>query len=57
MIDEQVFQLIGTFGFPIVMCLLLWYDKRTSQKDMTTALNNNTLAISEITTLIKEKLK
>lgn len=46
---------ISTVGFPIVMCLLMWYmnDKqdarhREETKQITEALNNNTLAIQKL---------
>ena len=50
---EEWITLIGTLGFPIAMCLLMWQDKRTTTKELTKAVNNNTTVL----TLIKEKLK
>lgn len=49
-------QLIGSVGFPIVMCLLM-YDRmnKTDERHsadinkMTEAVNNNTIAIRELT--------
>lgn len=50
-------QLVGSVGFPIVMCLLMYdrmnkTDERHSEdnKKMTEAINNNTIAIRELTT-------
>lgn len=63
-------QIISSFGFPIVACLLMgWYVKDTNDKhreevahlnenhktemnDIKEALNNNTIAIQQLTTLI-----
>ena len=51
--------LIGSFGFPIVMCLLLYYrmDKqdenhKTEMEKITEALNNNTQALTALATKI-----
>ena len=51
----DITQLIGTLGFPIVMCgILCWYIyKKQSESDakiykMTEALNNNTAVISKL---------
>lgn len=51
--------LIGSLGFPIVMCLLLYYrmDKqdenhKTEMEKITEALNNNTQALTAIATKI-----
>lgn len=52
--------LIGSIGFPIVMCLLLYYrmDKqdenhKEEMSKITEALNNNTLALNELVTNMK----
>ena len=52
---------IGSLGFPIVMCLLM-YDRMGKQDaqhkeemmKLTESLNNNTLAISKLTDKIQE---
>lgn len=51
--------LIGSLGFPIVMCLLLYYrmDKqdenhKAEMEKITEALNNNTQAITSLVTKI-----
>lgn len=48
-------QLIGSIGFPIVMCLLLYYKMGTQDElhraemdKMTEAINNNTKALTEL---------
>jgi len=51
MIPTDVYQAVGTLGFPIAMCLLMWYDKRTTQRELKEAVINNTnaLTIMEVT--------
>ena len=48
-------QLIGSLGFPIVMCVyLLWNQSKADEKHaeemnkITEALNNNTLALTQL---------
>lgn len=55
-----VTSLIGTVGFPIVMCLLLWHrmEKQDEQhkeemNNITAALNNNTQALTELSTKLE----
>lgn len=38
---DDIIKLISSVGFPIVMCLLQWYDKRT-------AFDNNTKALETV---------
>jgi preprotein translocase subunit YajC len=52
---EELMQAIGTYGFPIVMCLVLfWYIVKQNEshkveiQQMTDALNNNTIALIEL---------
>lgn len=52
---NAVMTAIGTLGFPIVMCLIMfWYMNKQTQahKDeidkMTEALNNNTIAVNKL---------
>ena len=56
---ETIFSIIGQNAFPIVCCVYLLYDKRRSddqhkqeiddlRETMTTALNNNTLALQNL---------
>ena len=56
---NAITSLIGTLGFPIVMCLLLYYrmDKqdenhKTEMEKITEALNNNTQALTALATKI-----
>lgn len=50
-------QLVGSIGFPIVMCLLLYYKINTQDEvhklemdKITEAVNNNTKALTELVT-------
>lgn len=52
---SEVITAISTVGFPIVMCLLMWYmnekqDLRHKEEvdKMTEAVNNNTLALQKL---------
>ena len=59
-----IVELIGSIGFPIVMCLiLLQYMDRQNEKhdkevhELTETINNNTKILTELTTLIKTIIK
>lgn len=59
---EQVVTLVQTVGFPIVMCgALFWYmiTQRTAHKaeveKMTDALDNNTIVLQKLATIIEGK--
>lgn len=45
---QTVSQLISTVGFPIAVCIYMAWDRHTSQKEMTKALDNNTIALTQI---------
>lgn len=52
----QAVQLIGSLGFPIVMCLMMYYrmdkqDENHKQEmdKITESLNNNTIALTKLT--------
>ena len=54
-------QLIGSLGFPIACCIaLFWQNQKMSEKhdeelkSITEAINNNTLALTELATMLKE---
>lgn len=36
---EQVFELIAQYGFPMVMCLLMYYTNTTTVQKLTEAIN------------------
>lgn len=52
---ENITQLIGSVGFPIVMALLMWYDKVTTLKENAKALNELSKAIEQ-NTLVTQSL-
>ena len=45
---QTISQLISTVGFPIAVCIYMAWDRHTSQKEMTMALDNNTVALTQI---------
>ena len=55
-------QLIGSLGFPIVCCAYLFWENHKQrekhaekEEQLTEALNNNTLAIEKMITLLSDK--
>lgn len=44
--------LIGTIGFPIVCCLGMAYYINTTVKELTKVLNEHTVAIEKLSTII-----
>lgn len=64
--DTTIITAIGSLGFPIVSCLAMgWYvkyiiDKLTNEhqqemREVTTALNNNTLVIQKLCDKLEQK--
>ena len=58
--EGSIVEIIGSIGFPIAMCLLLFnYMEKQGEKhdkeihDLTETINNNTQILSELSTLIK----
>lgn len=45
---NTIISLVGSLGFPVVACIALFYFWRTDFKDLTTAINNNTLVIQKL---------
>ena len=45
---QTVSQLISTVGFPIAVCIYMAWERHTSQKEMRQALDNNTVALTQI---------
>lgn len=39
---QEVTQLVGSLGFPIVMCLLVWYNSTKEQKALREVIEKNT---------------
>lgn len=52
---NEVLQMIGSYGFPIVMCLLIWHDNRKTESDMKQLIQSNTAAMVELTAAIKTR--
>ena len=52
---NEILQNIGTFGFPVVMCLLVWYDNRKLGDKMTELVQANTKAMVELTEVIRKR--
>lgn len=44
----EIMNLIGTFGFPIVMCILFWHYISTALNDVTKIVDKNTDAINTL---------
>lgn len=49
---NDILTAISTVGFPIAAYLLMWYDKRTTQREMNLAIENNTNAITRMESAI-----
>lgn len=45
--------LIGSYGFPIVACIGMFYYVNTTMKDYTKAVQENTLVLAELKEFIK----
>lgn len=57
---SDIATLISTVGFPVAMCLLMWYQNSELTKthkeetsELKKAIENNTVILTELTTLIK----
>lgn len=48
-----ILELIRGYGFPIVMCLLIWKDNRKLEEEMRTLIGSNTAAMTELTAAVK----
>lgn len=44
----EIMNLIGSFGFPIVMCILFWHYISTALSDVTKIVDKNTDAINTL---------
>lgn len=59
---SDIATLISTVGFPIAMCLLMWYQNselikthKEETNELKKAIDNNTVILTELTTLIKNQ--
>ena len=50
---NAILQAIGSIGFPIVMCLILMKYVKTTQDKLIEAIQNLTLAVKRLETLIE----
>ena len=68
MIEQEAVNLISTVGFPIAMCLILLYERFTDKKlldaerkteneNTRKVIESNTEAMTELTVIVKERLK
>ena len=51
----SILQLIGSYGFPIVMCLLIWHDNQKHSDKMAELIQSNTKAMAELTEAIRNR--
>lgn len=54
---EQITNLIGSFGFPIVACVFLWKFISTTLQEFTKAMNNNTKMLEKVSDSIDKIAK
>ena len=54
---KEIIQIISNFGFPVLMCLLLFYYIRNEQKKTNETLQELRLAIDRNTTIIELFIK
>lgn len=48
MTPNDITSLVTSVGFPIAMCLLMYYTNNKTMKDITESLNNNTIVLEKI---------
>ena len=60
----QILEIVGNKAFPIVCCIVLFYTQYKERerhsaeiKDMTSAINNNTIAINELRGMLQNASK
>lgn len=52
---QTITQLISNVGFPIAVCVYMAWDRHNTQKEMTQALDNNTIALQQILEHIRKE--
>lgn len=59
---EEILNMVANFGFPAVMCLLMYFDNKDTRKShkeevdtLSQAVENNTMALNHISEIIKER--
>ena len=50
---QPVASMISTVGFPIVMCLIIYFKGNEQNDKITEALNNNNVLLQKILTFLK----
>lgn len=50
----DILQIIGSYGFPIAMCLLVYFDNRKLEQEMRTLINSNTAVMVELTAAVNQ---
>lgn len=51
---QEILTMIAQFGFPAVMCLLIWDSNRKLEAKLTTMLESNTTAMVRTTVALEE---
>ena len=51
---QEILRMIAQFGFPAVMCLLIWDSNRKLESKLTTMLESNTTAMVRTTVALEE---
>lgn len=50
----DILQMIGSYGFPIVMCLMIYMDNRKLETEMRTLISSNTAAMTALTDAVNQ---
>lgn len=50
-----ILQLAGSYGFPIVMCLMMWTYMKDTLSKFQQAINNNTNVLTELVNKLKRR--
>lgn len=54
---DSIVQIITTVGFPIACCIFMGWYIVTTMKEFSKTIENNTLAIKELITILKQDEK
>ena len=50
----DILQIIGSYGFPIAMCLLVYFDNRKLETEMRTLIGSNTAAMTKLAAAVEK---
>lgn len=50
----DILQMIGSYGFPIVMCMMIYLDNRKLETEMRTLISSNTAAMTALTDAVNQ---